>query len=287
MQAFLFGKDVDDYEYPEDTQKEVSDTQLDQWRKLGPLGKLHNIVTWIMRSPQRTQAFKAKSDGLIPRRDNGTRWNSWFYMLDWAIQKIKQPIITTIMEEPDLSKDLLNAEDWSILQHIRNFLLNFHHAIKATEGRCATLDGVLPTMDFLLEVFIEGTETYRNHPHMHKAIQAGYTKLLTYWNRTERSPAYIAGIVLNPIQKWSYFSHWEPDWQPNMKPALQKFWESSYRSSTGLPERPVTPVSKEYAEVPYHQWMARKRICQTEVLDELDRYINEPLIPLGDEAALT
>ena len=46
-QAFLFGKAVDDYEYPEETYISPSDEQLRQWRRLGPLGKLHNINTYI------------------------------------------------------------------------------------------------------------------------------------------------------------------------------------------------------------------------------------------------
>lgn len=44
VQAFLFGKTVNDYEYPENVAKSPSDAQLNQWRKLGPLGKLHNII---------------------------------------------------------------------------------------------------------------------------------------------------------------------------------------------------------------------------------------------------
>ena len=53
VQAFLFGKTVDDYEYLGNETDSPSDTQLSQWRRLGPLGKLHNINVWIMKSPQR------------------------------------------------------------------------------------------------------------------------------------------------------------------------------------------------------------------------------------------
>ena len=82
VQAFLFGKTVNDYEYPENTTESPSDAQLNQWRMLGPLGKLYNINVWVMRSPQRLQSFKKWSGGLMPRRDNSTRWNSWYAMLD-------------------------------------------------------------------------------------------------------------------------------------------------------------------------------------------------------------
>ena len=104
VQAFLFGNAVNDYEYLGNKAESPSDTQLSQWRRLGPLGKLHIINFWIMRSPQRVQAFKNKSGGLMPRRDNGTRWNSWYEMVDWSIRHLKPAIIAVTNEESDLAR---------------------------------------------------------------------------------------------------------------------------------------------------------------------------------------
>ncbi len=92
VQEFRFGEKVDDYEYPEEMTRSPSSQQIEQWRKLGPLGKLHNINIYIMKSPQRVQKFRGISGGLMPRRDNGTRWNSWFSMLDWSVTRIKTAI---------------------------------------------------------------------------------------------------------------------------------------------------------------------------------------------------
>ena len=64
VQAFLFGQTVDDYEYSENETVSPSDAQLRQWRQLGPLGKLHNIIFWIMGSPQRIQGFLKISGGV-------------------------------------------------------------------------------------------------------------------------------------------------------------------------------------------------------------------------------
>ena len=61
VQAFLFGKASDDVGYIEWTLTEgvlPSNTELDRWRKIGPLGKLHNIIVYICHSPQRRQAFQ-------------------------------------------------------------------------------------------------------------------------------------------------------------------------------------------------------------------------------------
>ena len=61
--AFLFGDDPDAFEVEIDNLKkmklEVKHEQelLRLWRKRGCVGKLHNLIIWIRRSPQRRQAF--------------------------------------------------------------------------------------------------------------------------------------------------------------------------------------------------------------------------------------
>lgn len=279
VQAFLFGRAVNDYEHPQE--ESPNDVELNQWRRLGPLGKLHNIIVWIMGSPQRIQMFRQKSGGLMPLRDNRTRWNSWYLMIDWAIFKIKPAIIAISNEEDDLADDVLTSDDWKLLTYIRNFLQGFFDATKATEGRHATLDRVLPTMDFLIDRFEKAANQFAQHPFMRESIEAGYTKLLKYWNRTERSPVYIAAIVLDPTQKWSYFDDWDPSWQPNMKQAMRAFWESTYRSSTGLPERPSSASIMEIADNEFLQWRNRRRPAHS-AGDEYDQYINEPLLLAND-----
>jgi hypothetical protein len=40
---------------------------LASWRKLGPIGKLHNIVTYIRKTPQRRERFSnLANDELVP-----------------------------------------------------------------------------------------------------------------------------------------------------------------------------------------------------------------------------
>lgn len=64
VKAFLYGKNAESFEV------EISDLDLKKleqkhylellaaWRKKGPVGKLHNIVIWIRRIPQRRQTFR-------------------------------------------------------------------------------------------------------------------------------------------------------------------------------------------------------------------------------------
>lgn len=251
-----------------------TDDQLNQWRRLGPLGKLHNIVVWILGSPQRIQAFKHQSNDLMPHRDNGTRWNSWYDMLDWAIERIKPAVVAVSNDEPDLANDLLTAEEWKVLCQICDFLKGFHNATKATEGRRATLDRILPTMDFLADRFEGAIDRYSYTKFMRESVQSGFTKLLKYWNKTDRSPAYIAAIVLDPTVKWTYFESWDATWQPNMKAKLREFWELTYRSSTGLIDdtSPTRTSTVEDTDNEYFQWMNQKRgVRVTDTNDELDR----------------
>ncbi|KAI7770097.1 hypothetical protein LZL87_013720 [Fusarium oxysporum] len=97
VMEFLIGKrppTTDSYRGP-------SDEEVEQWRKRGAIGKLHNIVVYITWSPQRLQAFTILSDGLRLRRDNDTRWNSWYKMVEWALRfKVRQAITIFCAQEP-------------------------------------------------------------------------------------------------------------------------------------------------------------------------------------------
>jgi hypothetical protein len=58
--AFLFGKDPEAFEAEVDSyvQFRQDERELEAWRKLGPIGKLHNVVTYIRKTPQRREAFQ-------------------------------------------------------------------------------------------------------------------------------------------------------------------------------------------------------------------------------------
>ena len=176
-----------------------------------------------MGSSRGIQDFKKLSKGLIPHRDNSTRWNSWYNIIDWALRKIKQAIIIYSSDESELADNILTASDWRIINTICSFLRNFHDATKATEGRRAILDMVLPMMDFLIECFETEIVQYKHDPNMHASLHTGLSKLLKYWNKTERAPAHVAAIVLNPYYKLHYFRDWKPEWQPRIREILKNF----------------------------------------------------------------
>ena len=90
--AFFFGKHPDAERQADgaiESRVGPSIQELNTWRRLRPLGKLHNIIVYIMASPQQIQAFTQQSGGHMPRKDNKTRWNSWYMMLDWSLTKTR------------------------------------------------------------------------------------------------------------------------------------------------------------------------------------------------------
>jgi hypothetical protein len=56
------------------------------WCQLGPLGKLHNTVIHIRANDYRYNLFRRRA-GKVLGLDNDTRWNSWFLLLDAALDK--------------------------------------------------------------------------------------------------------------------------------------------------------------------------------------------------------
>ena len=84
-------------------------------------------------------------------------------MLDWSIKRLKPAIIATTSKESELTKDLLTADEWKTLDHIRDFLQNFYDATKTTEGHKASLKEVLSIMDFLADIFKDAIVEFIDH----------------------------------------------------------------------------------------------------------------------------
>lgn len=74
-----------------------------------------------------------------------------FIKLRWAYEKwwIRYPA-----EFPESIK--LTATEWDQLEKLHEFLKALNDAIKFLEGPQATLERVLPTMEFILEHFEQG-----------------------------------------------------------------------------------------------------------------------------------
>jgi hypothetical protein len=112
-QQVLFGSDVDAFE-PE-LCTSVEELELQQWRKKGPIGRLHNLVKYITHSAGRREAFHEiqraqplplQSQSERPKetydliKDNRTRWNSWHDCAERALL-LRQSIDDFVDQELD------------------------------------------------------------------------------------------------------------------------------------------------------------------------------------------
>lgn len=61
-------------------------------------------------------------------------------------------------------------------------------------------------MNFLPGKYKEVAETFRNDIFMIVSIEASWSKLHEYFNKTDCDTAYVATIILNPLRKSSFFT---------------------------------------------------------------------------------
>lgn len=155
-------------------------------------------------------------------------------MLDWSIKRLKSAIIVIINEESNLAKNLLTADEWKTLNHVRDFLKNFYNAIKTTKDYKATPKEVLSIMNFLANIFDFIIVELADHDFMLNPLQTGLIKSLKYWNKNSRSLAYIAAVILDPTVKREYFDTWDTKSRSNIKSTIKRFWKTQCRSSTSL-----------------------------------------------------
>ena len=233
VKELLFGKD--------ETVLETSKDEITAWRKLGPLGKLHNIVRTIRSSPQRRDRFHAiqitdqtlKDPTFMLRQDNDKRWNSTYDMIQLALQlqeAIDRYIVAAMAESRKskskaaerLKADLLHAPDWDELKVLYNLLSPFKELTIELQGNIvgARMNGaifdVLPAMDMLLNTLEDAKLAYKaQKSHFASCINLAWTKLDEYYNLSDNSPIYVVAVMLDPRLKLQYIeSRWSthPEW---------------------------------------------------------------------------
>lgn len=79
-------------------------------------------------------------------------------------------------------------------------------------------------MDFLLKQFEDSKKKYQDDIFIGPCCNSGWKKLNKYYSLTERSPVYIAALVLCPQWKWEYIdNNWPAHWIPLAKAQMQEF----------------------------------------------------------------
>lgn len=196
-QAALFGNDHQVFSN-DVTAIELEEQQLTLWRRRGPIGKLHNVIHWINRSPQRHGRFISLQKQLIaPIRPDGkkeayqlitdvtTRWNSFYDSAKRAVYL--QAAIDAIIDEeraaydslvaqagrslvrqqpkrPTILDDTISAADWHVINQYIDILKPLKDATLKLQGHIGGKFGsiwqVLPVFEELLHHFENRVEQY-------------------------------------------------------------------------------------------------------------------------------
>lgn len=169
----------------------LTELEFAQWRKKGAVGKAHNHAVRFSRSPLKNGYWLQVGGKTLPR-DNGTRWTSMYKLVsvldDPDVQKALSKLYSRHPDAID-PRDRLTMEDFAELHKIRFFLQAMYDAILFTEGHSATLDRVLPAMEFVLDHFESGKEQYKNDRFLSPCINSGWSKLNQFYGLTDKSPA--------------------------------------------------------------------------------------------------
>jgi hypothetical protein len=173
VKALLWGSNVEAFEDAH-VGLELNDAVAAQveWRKKGPLGKLHNIVEYIRKTPQRLDRFAEQIVLSHPdetvhtlKVGNITRWSSDYEAIGRALrlrEAIDDFVHNAIRRNENgersrnleaLQHDELLPEDWELLRCIKDILEPFKTWTNRLQVRYSNgcVADILPAMDELLQ----------------------------------------------------------------------------------------------------------------------------------------
>jgi hypothetical protein len=231
VKAILFGT------HEAKVNKQLEATGVDEgfeiWAKLGPIGKCYNICVYVNRNDERRTEFRHCQTLLTGDlelvfselnliQDGGIRWHRTsdmierFLLLERAVRSYQLQYVFVAKTGVDLRPSFVNDEDFDALRRWSAILKSFKLMCKDEEGRpgkdmYGTLAGVFygltrmekeiiaaqkASIGFHSEAFIAG-------------LEAGYQKVMKYWEETKHQSIYYAAIALNPATRMLWFDdHW-------------------------------------------------------------------------------
>ncbi|KAI8406405.1 hypothetical protein FOFC_13875 [Fusarium oxysporum] len=268
VRAILYGKGVSKAERQLQCCNDQESFSI--WRQRGVIGKVHNIVRYITRSDQRRQHFETlqaealQDDELFSLqliKDGGIRWNSTFSMLERAL-KLRNAIELFCAQwerdaDYDLSQDFLKRSDWEEIQRFVALLKPFKDATLELEGHAihgnyGALWQALEMMDILDGLLQEEKAAVAADPRSYSnyyvaGLDAGYTKLMKYFDLTAKTPYYRAAICLVPSFKLLYFKDkWRSHeiWVDTVEPDVRQLY-NEYATKYSITEPASPPQQTE------------------------------------------
>lgn len=188
-------------------------------------------------------------------------------------ETMRPAIIHFCTKYDDLSEQFLSHYDWQMLSTFHRFLKYFDTATGRTQGYYATVDRVLPTMEYILEKLEAGKKEFIGDEIIGPCINAAWDKIIKYYDITDRSTTYTASVVLNPTQKWQAFSElqWSDEWITAARKQVLDLWEKEYKKKEPDTSLGSIGITTDLELTDFDIWMESKR-AKTLDEDEYTRY---------------
>lgn len=265
-EQYLFGQDAKSFDDNYKTAGPGERRQL--WRQRGEVGKLHNLVYHILGSGKRTDLFGAlqqiENMGVAAGKtwrlvvDGGIRWNSTYAMIRRALELrsaldsyCRKLRVGDEVDQEIAKEDYISSDEWATLEIIKEQLEPLFRTTKALEGNARMQEGaskpsggalweVLPAFEHILSHFEQlqnrsATGEFNDNLRIQSSITHAWNKATEYYQRTDKSIAWQAAVVLHPRWKWAYFEkNWTGDARRYVregKATLRQFWEDDYKST--------------------------------------------------------
>jgi hypothetical protein len=325
-QAFLFGKDSEAFESGDLDNLETAYQIWQQSGPVGQIHYLVAFIRASSQRREDFTRLQGDQKALQPLLDNKTRWNSTWTMLRRAqlLRRAINLFCLQYVDSKDLEASVvISDETWELLDQICGILELFHYATEklqgaAKDGKHGALWECLPMIECLLkevedlravyplldEQSVIPTSSARrskssqsvsslpisqrssSNEFLAIAINNTWLKLDKYYALTDNSEAYVASVVLNPYEKWTFFEKsWKlkPDWISTAKKRVRGLWEEYKEgASTSIPTQPINAsLSRQVKEYGRPDYLAkfRERLYGDEQdndnsQDEYDRYIS-------------
>ncbi|KAG7420561.1 hypothetical protein Forpi1262_v016237 [Fusarium oxysporum f. sp. raphani] len=222
--ALLFGKNANAFEQQLSGAEALSDTEYAQWRKKGPVGKLHNIVVDVRISHRLIYLFKEVQKDEINRA---------------ATLKLRS--------KKPLKLIIDNDTHWEVLYHLEAMLTVFETVVKTLEGdghirrrkqgwtgSYGNIWDVVLGYELLLNTLEEYKQLAADFPdpeHFRIGINLAWDKLDEYYQRFDETPIYYTAMALHPAYRWDWFDEtWahKSSWVEKAKEMVADVWLSDY-----------------------------------------------------------
>ena len=198
VKRILWGTDIQAYE-GERPLNRADIEELQCWRRVGPLGKLHNTLMYILKTPQRCDTFEEIVRCLYIDETvftvfvgNITRWSSDYesilcaFRLREAVDEFTNTAIRqNVNGERDFNQqdalvhDELLPRDWEFLASVKEILAPFKEWTLILQvrysNRCVV--DILPAMDELLDHLELCRVQFHSNKHLLAMVNQGWVIL--------------------------------------------------------------------------------------------------------------